>query len=448
MNLFPWRPKKSSKVKAKRGLQRLLALLLPLALSPGALAHPNAAPAPLEPSGVVTLRDALAAAVARSPSLGAFSAELRAREALTLQAGLPPNPEFRTAVENVGGSGNRQGFQTTETTLLLSTVIELGGKRAKRERLAALGQELAGFDYEAKRLEVLSRTTKVFIRVLAAQERITMAARLERVATAGMDAVSRSVSAGAAPALETSRARITLGRAQMALALAKTELETARAQLAASWGAEQADFAKVVGELAQLPEPLPEARLLDALRDAPQLVRWRSERRAGEAALALEASRAIPDVAVGAGGRHFSDNKDNALVFELSIPLPVFDRNQGAIAAAQAGVDKTTHEAAASEIALYAAVHEANQRLRAAHEQATSLRTNLLPAARTGHVNTVDAFKRGLLRPLDLIESERTLVELEGEYLIALEAGHLAAADLEQLAGLSLPELSRGERRR
>ena len=85
-----------------------------------------------DPSGAITHRDVLSAALAGSPELGAFSAELRAREALTLQAARHPNPTLRGDLENVGGSGTRQGVEDTEATLLLSQLVELGGKRTKR----------------------------------------------------------------------------------------------------------------------------------------------------------------------------------------------------------------------------------------------------------------------------------------------------------------------------
>src|SRR5262245_55603092 len=99
-----------------------------------------------EPFAALTLADAHALVLARSPELASVASEVRARESHALQEGLLPNPELRTDLENVGGSGDREEFEETETTVRLSQRIELGGKRGKRRRVAELGHELATWD--------------------------------------------------------------------------------------------------------------------------------------------------------------------------------------------------------------------------------------------------------------------------------------------------------------
>jgi len=123
----------------------------PLDLTPGvSTANKN------EPTGVLSLREALLLALRHSPDLAAFAWEVRAGEARTLQAGLLPNPEFDIELENFAGSGDLEGFDARETTIALNQLIELGGKRLKRKRVAALERDLRGWDYEAKRLDVFT----------------------------------------------------------------------------------------------------------------------------------------------------------------------------------------------------------------------------------------------------------------------------------------------------
>ncbi len=282
--------------------------------------------------------------------------------------------------------------------------------------------------------------------MLVAQDRLALTGNLEGVAKKGVETVARSVAAGASSPVETARARVTLARAEIERARAEVNLASARASLAASWGREQAHFTKAAGDLTHLPPVPSETRLLESIPQVPEVARWTSESQEREASLALEKARGIPDVTVGAGGRHFSDNADNVLVFEVSVPLPVFDRNTGAVAAANERLEKARHETASARLAARQAVHEAYQRLAAATAQATSLREAALPAARTSHADSVDAFRKGLFKPLDIIESQRTLFELENEYLGALEAAHVAAADLERLTTISLADDGHGER--
>ncbi|MFA5253008.1 MAG: TolC family protein, partial [Phycisphaerae bacterium] len=97
--------------------------------------------------------------------------ETRVAEARELQAGLWPNPALEIGVEDVGGSGGRSGFNAAETTIQLSQLIELGDKAQKRRNVASLEKELTGWDYEAKRLEILTEASKAYVELLAIQEK-------------------------------------------------------------------------------------------------------------------------------------------------------------------------------------------------------------------------------------------------------------------------------------
>src|SRR5690625_3217477 len=109
----------------RRGVLALCALLLAMAT-----AHAAAAPKPL------SLNEALAHTLERQPALAQFPHRRRAAEARELQAGLIPNPELAVEVENVGGSGSFAGTDSAEASLVLSQLIELGGKRGRREEVA------------------------------------------------------------------------------------------------------------------------------------------------------------------------------------------------------------------------------------------------------------------------------------------------------------------------
>jgi len=114
----------------------------------------------VEPVGTLKLGEALSAALERNPELRAFSWEVRARVANALQEGLIPNPEIGLEVENFGGQGEARGFETPETTLQLSQLIELGGKRSKRYQVASLETTLAEWDYETQRLNILASSRR------------------------------------------------------------------------------------------------------------------------------------------------------------------------------------------------------------------------------------------------------------------------------------------------
>src|SRR5215207_2763555 len=104
------------------------------------------------PTGPVSLRDAVALALLQNPSLAGFSWELRALEARILQAGRPPNPSASFLLEDIGATNagsSLEQFVQPQATIQLSQLIELGGKRAARRELATANRDLAAWDYES-----------------------------------------------------------------------------------------------------------------------------------------------------------------------------------------------------------------------------------------------------------------------------------------------------------
>jgi cobalt-zinc-cadmium efflux system outer membrane protein len=406
----------------------------------------TAAPGGQPPTGVIDLRDALAAALVGNPELAAFSREVRAREARALQAGLLPNPELLTEFEDFGGSGDRRTWETAQTTLSLSQLVELGGKRAKRRRAAALERDLADWDYEARRLSVLAEAVRAFVKVLEAQERLALAANLAGLAERSLATVAATVKAGAVSPVEETRARVALSRSTLERIQLERDLEAARAALAATWGAQAVTFQRAGGDLRIAAPPPGLNALLSALPRNPDLARWATEVDARTASLAVEEARRIPSVAVQLGGRHYADTQDGALVAGLVLPLPLFDRNQGGIAEAQRRLGKARLERVAAETTVRAQLVATYQALDAAFRRSETLERTTIPEAERLYSGAEDAYSKGLYRYLEVLDAQRTLFELRGERLEALAAYHTAAADLERLTGGSFGKLSLGEK--
>lgn len=394
------------------------------------------------PSGTFTLRDALAAALLNNPELAAFSWEVRGREARALQAGLRPNPEAATEFEDFGGSGQRRGWRSAQTTISLAQLVELGGKRAKRYRLASLDTDLAGWDYETRRLGVLAATTKAFVAVLVVQERLALADDLVRLASQSVQTVAGTVKTGAVSPLEQARAEVARSRAEIDRAQLRHELEEARAALAATWGTRAATFDRVRGELELLMRPPGLDALVARVAANPDLARWAAELAQREAAVSLEEARRIPDVTVRIGGRQYADDGSGAVVAEFAVPLPLFNRNQGNILDAQYRVAKARAERDAAESFVHAELVRVFEAFTAAYEQATTLRDVAIPKSRAVYDGVADGYAKGLFRYIEVLDAQRTLFELRGQYLQATAAYHSAAADLERLTGAPLPHLT------
>jgi cobalt-zinc-cadmium efflux system outer membrane protein len=403
---------------------------------------PAAAPpgAPPDPAGALRLRDALAAALLGSPTLAARSYEIRVREAAALQAARGPNPVLSTEVEDVLGSGDFAGAKQSQTTILLGQLVELGGKRAARRRLAAADRQLAGWDYEAERIAVLTRTAEAFVEVLAAQERLRLAGEALEVARSVHRVARRRLDAGLASPAEEIRAAVAVDAAAVEREHADHELETARADLVALWGGTQARFDRADGDLADLPDPPPLDELQRRAGRSPDVARWAAELAGREAALAAARSQRVPDVTLAAGPRHLAGPGDTTLVFGVSLPLPLWNRNEGSIAEAHHRRAMAASERRAAEVRVAAEVTKALTSLRASAEEADMLETRVLPGIERALAFLRRGYEAGRNSQLEVFESARAQIEAREQYLRALVEAHHSAQRLERLTGVPLED--------
>ena len=239
-------------------------------------------------------------------------------EARILQAGRPPNPVVNVLAEDLGASrfagalGGQQPVQP-QTTIQLSQLVELGGKRAARQNLATLNRDLAAWDYETARIDVLTRVTRTFIDVLTAQETLALTEQTMKLVEQVQQSVGARVVAGVVSPIEKTRADVAVASVRVESDRARRALEASRRRLAALWGSAQATFRAAAGDLRVEPPALP---ALDELRTRieqnPEIARWAIEISQRQATLAVETSKRVPDLSVTAGYRRFTDVNSNA----------------------------------------------------------------------------------------------------------------------------------------
>jgi cobalt-zinc-cadmium efflux system outer membrane protein len=402
-------------------------------------------PAIKAPAGVLRLPQAQALALMQNPDLAAFAWEVRAGEARTLQAGLPPNPEMGVEVENVAGSGDFQGVDGAEVTVGLSQVIELAGKRRKRTHVAALERDLAAWDYETARLDVLTQVAQAFADVLRVQERLAVDADLVRLAEQIYRIVAERVKAGKVSPLEATRARVALATSRIARQRVQRELTAAKERLAATWGGTRATFERVTGDLETL-NPIPSAAVVaQRIVQNPDIARWATAMARRQAAVTLAEANRTPDPTLGAGVRYFNnvDEADaHALLLAVSVPLPVFDRNQGNILEARYQLARTEVERRAAAVRVQTALAETHAALSEAFSEASTLRDEVLPGAQQAFDAAREGYRQGKFQFLEVLDAQRTLFEARGQYVEALSTYHKAVAALERLIGEPLSALA------
>lgn len=394
-----------------------------------------------EPTGTLVLPQAMALALILNPELAAFSHEIRAREAATLQANLIPNPVFSANASNFGNH-KFLGYDGESVSLQLSQLIELGGKRTARTEAAALAQELASWDYRSKRIDVLAQVSRDFIEVLAAQKRLLLNQQLLDLSDQVQAAASALVKGGSVAPVEETKAKVARASSRIELMRARRELNAARQRLAAHWGSTAPRFQIVQGDLETIQAPSSLQALFQRLEQNPDLARWATEIGQRQALLAVEKAKAIPDLTVTLGANHYFNGGDDNMLAGFSMPLPLFDRNQGGIHAAQQRLSKARDERRSTEVRLATTLNTIYQHMDAAYNEVTTLSRQVLPAAHSAFDAARRGYRLGKFDILDVLDAQRTLFGVKTQYLQALKDYHLNVIHIERLIGgaLQAPE--------
>ena len=394
-------------------------------------AWPACAQAEIEPPAPLSLRAALALATAANADLSAARHELLALDGAVQQAGLAPNPSL--SMERLDTRRD-----TRETTLQLSQPLELGGKRQARVQAAQRGRDGASAELALRHAQVRTDVAVAWFAVLSAQEQLRLAQQASELAQRAAQATGRRVVAGKVSPVEETRAQVAASTVKLDLIRAQSTLATARTRLAALWGNPSPRFERADGamtELSALPA-LPElAHQRAQLARSPSMQAAQGEIERRRALAQVELSRRTPDVTLSIGSKRSEELGRTQAVFGVSVPLPLFDRNQGNVLESARRVDQARDAAAATARRLESELSQAREEYEAARRQALALHDEILPGAQSAYDAASTGFDYGKFGFLDVLDAQRTLLQAQSHYLNALAEAHRAMAAIDRLLG-------------
>jgi cobalt-zinc-cadmium efflux system outer membrane protein len=239
---------------------------------------------------------------------------------------------------------------------------------------------------------------------------------------------------------EQARAQVELQSAIIELEKFKKELYVARRQLASTWGSREATFENVDGQfdVVTLPNVMAMQQLLE---QNPDVARWAVEVLQRDAEWEYARAQRIPDLTIAGGYRRINETNDNAFVVGLALPLTIFDRNQGAIQAAELRRLQVEEEKRAVEISLNNRLLQIYDEASGALLEVTSLGSDVIPEAQKAYEMINDGYKMGKFGYLDIIEAQRSLFDVRSRYYTALQEYHHFVAELERLIGRPISDL-------
>ncbi len=383
----------------------------------------------------LSLDEAVSLAVMANPTVRAKEFERQSVAANEITASLRPNPTANFLAEQFGGASDAS---QTQYTFSVGQPIELGGKRQRRIDSAQAATRVTGHELDDVRRQIIFQVKKSFADALAGREGVALAEQ-NLQALDELERIQRfRAERGDISELELLRIQVQRFAFERDAADARQAFKAAKIALRASAGPDRiAEDFDLVGDLAFTDiAPTQSDLYRRALANRPDLRAAEAARQKATADIRLARANAWWDITPQVEYQRIGP--DNTIGFGISLPIRIFDRNQGEIARARAEAQRV--EAAREAVAIQALseVDTALAALRTAQQKLTVLRDTYLPKAKQARDTVEFAYRRGGVSLLDYLDAQRTYRDTAAEYLRSLGSYWTSFYQLETAVGGSL----------
>lgn len=404
-----------------------------LPVLPGA--EPNVETIPAGP--VVRVDELERRAVDASPDVARATADVDAARGHARQAGLFPNPvagysadEIRTGEPTNGG---QHGFFVDQT-------IPLGGKLARRrdEMLGAVKEAEARL--EVVRVGLVNSVRLAYFDALAAQQRVDLERRLVALLQEAVRTSYGLYNVGQADRPDVLEIEIEARQSQVRLITARSELDRTRQQLAIAVADPNLQFGRLEGRLEDALAGVETAAVAQIMDRSPEVAAARAT--VERASLAIRAAKAdaYPDLFLTGGARYNRERRDGAGLppdrlgwqgfVEAGISIPIFNRNQGSIAASEAELRVAEAELRRLELDVRSRFAVAMSKYRNAARISEAYRTEIIPRAEEAYRLYLEKYQEMQAAYPQVLIARRTMLQSNLDYIAALEELYRAGLPL------------------
>jgi len=387
----------------------------------------------------LSLHEAVTKTLVNNPDLRAFGYQLKAQKGRVLQAGLAPSPELNVVLEDVLGTNKYNGMDSAQATVSIGWVLERG-VRQRYVDAARAGLFLFSVEADIKQLDAAAETARRYLVSLANQARMVNADKTVKLAEETIEAVQKRVRAGKTPEAELSRAQAELARRKLEREDIEHELVSANRRLAAQWGETALNFARVEGNIVNLPQVASFETLKSRLQKNPDFARFLSDQRLKKAQLQLAQAQNKPGWRVNAGVRRFQSTNDQAFVAGITIPFGERTRNPGRIAEASANLDKVDLEENAARVRIETALHVFYEKLQHSLHVINTVRDDIIPPLEQALTETRRAYNLGRYSYLEWRSVQAELLDAHDALIEASINAHRNIIEIERLTGVRIAQ--------
>jgi outer membrane protein, heavy metal efflux system len=367
-------------------------------------------------------------ALASNPTLSELQANIDAANGRWLQVGLKPNPVAAFSVQEIGneGSAGQYGAQIGQQ-FVMANKLELN-RNSAAWRVKQVEQQLA-----AQRLRVLTDVRRSFYAVLVAQERIVVANELRVIAQQSVEKAKELIKFQE-PATVLTQAEIEAELAAVLVDNFTTQQEFHWRRLATVIGVPDLPLQRVAGQLStDAPKVVWEQAVERVRRESPEIAAAAAEVERSRWALQRADVESTPNVTLQTGVFYDDSSNDPFAMFQMSMPLPINDWNQGGIAEAQANVIVAEQSVQRVELSLQQRLASVYQQYEQARKQSLRYETTILQKARKNLDLNRQSYDSGQSSYLAVLTAQRSYSQARLAWLNALDQLWSATVQIEGL---------------
>lgn len=384
-------------------------------------------------------------ALAKNPVVSSAEGNIEQQKGQQTAAGAYPNP----TVTGSGGHGNLQDTgrtgigpildrqSLTEYNVIVGQPVEWPALRTARQRVADLGLSTANVGLLETRLNLSSQVKAAFYDLLLAQQDSNLARQNLDTVEDVARIVKARVKSGEAPQFESIKAEVEVLKARQQLARADNVVRISRVVVNTLTGGALGASYTVQGEFRMVPRDLQIEGLMVRMMDQhPAIQRLLSSVEQSDWKIEFERQARVPTVTVN--GSYWREIGREAVQGGLSVPVPLWYRRQGEIAASLGAKRREEAELLRTRNELGRAVYQHYQDVRTTAELIEVFDKGLLKQAQEALRHAQFSFQQGASSLLEVLDAQRVQRQILLDYALARHDLSVSLARLEQAVGGAL----------
>jgi cobalt-zinc-cadmium efflux system outer membrane protein len=404
-------------------IRRVIQFLLCFSGALWLVAFPALAQTPVSEQKTITLDELQQMALQKNPTFAQSAANIQAAEGRRKQSGLYPNPTVGYQGEQIrGGSfhGGEQGFFVQQD-------IVLGGKLGLNRKIFDQELKQAETEDEEQKMRVVTNVRMSYTQALAAQQTLELRQNLSKLANDAVETSRQLANVGQADTPDVLESEVEAQQAELAVSMAEQNQLRVWKALAAVVGSPRLPLMKLEGKLEDSAPVNADELVEKIVNESPAVRIAELGVKRAEAALARAKRETIPNLQLRGGMQQNGELLNNGRAVglqgfaEVGVSLPIFDRNQGNIAAAKADAERAEREVERVKLVLRERAASVVQSYAFSQTAIDRYKNQMIPRARQAYEMYTKKYQPMAAAYPQVLIAQRTLMQLEVSYTTALE---------------------------